>query len=47
MFPPTSEMPVPSATESWLPCTVIAPGFDPKNPNAATGAALKSASALA
>ena len=39
-------MPVPFATVNWLPWTVIAPGFEPKKPNAATGVALKSASAF-
>ena len=38
IFPPTKDIPCPSETASWLPCTVMAPGFDPRNPNAATGA---------
>ena len=47
MLPPTSEMLCPGVTVNWLPCTVMAPGFDPKNPNAATGDALNRASAFA
>ena len=47
MLPPTSERLCPGVTVNWLPCTVMAPGFDPRNPNAATGDALNRASAFA
>ena len=43
---PTSVTPVPSATVSWPPSKVMmAFGFDPKKPKAATGAALSNVSA--
>ena len=45
MFPPTKVRPVPSATVSWPPSKLMAAGFEPKNPNAATGAAVSNASA--
>ncbi len=41
MSPPTSVRLLPSATERWLPCTVMLAGVEPRNPNVATGALVR------
>src|SRR5688572_26374075 len=45
IFPPISEIFLPSCTDNLLPCT-ITPGFEPKNPKELTGDELSKASAV-